>query len=125
MFRFLLRLLGVISLGAAFVLLVYDATRSIAADGFLYSNTAEAWSLLDAASLQQVQLFVQDHAGLWEPLAVTVLDAPAFVVVGSVGAILILLGTKKSRPTAAHPSGRWFRALSRRRPSPKDHDNTI
>ena len=82
MFRFLLRLLGVISLGAAFVLLVYDATRSIAADGFLYSNTAEAWSLLDAASLQQVQLFVQDRAGLWEPLAVTVLDAPAFVVVG-------------------------------------------
>jgi hypothetical protein len=106
---------GVISLGAAFVLLVYDGTRSIAADSFLYTNTAEAWSLLDAASLQRVQLHVQDNAGLWEPFAVMVFDAPAFLVVGSVGAISILLGTKKSRPTAVHPSGGKLRALSRMR----------
>jgi hypothetical protein len=111
MFRFLLRTLGVICLGAAFALFVYDATRSLAGDSFLYTNAAEAWTLLDAASLQRVQLFVRSN--FWEPLAVTVLDAPAFLVLGSLGAISVLLGTKKSRPTGSHPTGRWFRALSK------------
>ena len=102
MFRFLLRTLGVISLGFAFALFVYDATRSLAGDSFLYTNTAEAWTLLDAAGLQRVQLFVRGN--LWEPLAVTVLDAPAFLVLGSLGAMSILLGTKKTRRTAIHPN---------------------
>jgi hypothetical protein len=102
MFRFLLRTLGVISLGVAFALFVYDATRSLAGDSFLYTNTAEAWTLLDAASLLRVQLFVRGN--LWEPLAVAVLDAPAFLVLGSLGAMSILLGTKKTRRTAIHPN---------------------
>jgi hypothetical protein len=104
MFRFLLRMFGVISLGAAFVLFLYDGTRSLAGDSFLYTNTAEAWTLLHAASLQRVQLFVRGN--LWEPLAVAVLDAPAFLVLGSLGAISILLGTKKNRPTNIHPTDR-------------------
>jgi hypothetical protein len=91
MFRFLLRMFGVmICLGAAFALFVYDGTRSLAGDSFFYTNTAEAWTLLDAASLQRVQLSVRGN--LWEPLAVPVLDAPAFLVLGSLGAMLILLG---------------------------------
>ena len=102
MFRFLLRTLGVLCLGAAFALFVYDATRSIAGDSFLYTNTAEAWTLLDAASLQRVQLFVRGN--LLAPLAVAVLDAPAFLVLGSLGAMSILLGTKKTRRTAIQPN---------------------
>jgi hypothetical protein len=115
---------GVISLGAAFVLLLYDGTRSIAADSLLYTNTAEAWTLLDAASLQRVQLYAQG-TGFWEPLAVMVLDEPAFLVLGVIGAISILLGTKKSRPTAVHQSGRWFRAPSRMPLSAGDRDNKL
>ena len=84
-----------ICLGAAFALFVYDGTRSLAGDSFFYTNTAEAWTLLDAASLQRVQLSVRGN--LWEPLAVPVLDAPAFLVLGSLGAMMILLGTKTNR----------------------------
>jgi hypothetical protein len=116
-------MLGVFSLGAAFALFVYDTTRSIADDSFLYTNTAEAWPLLDAASLQWVQLFVRGN--LWEPLAATVLDAPAFLVLGSLGAMSILLGTKKSRSTAIRSTDRWFRVLSRSRPSPEGLDNMV
>src|SRR5271169_3992312 len=47
MFRFLLRMFGVICLGAAFVLFVYDATRSLAGDSFLYTNAAEAKASAD------------------------------------------------------------------------------
>jgi hypothetical protein len=123
MFRFLLRTLGVLCLGAAFALFVYDATRSIAGDSFLYTNTAEAWTLLDAASLQRVQLFVRGN--FWEALAATVLDAPAFIVLGSLGAISIAFGTKKSRSTGIHPAGRWFRALSRRQPLAGGRNNKV
>jgi hypothetical protein len=73
MFRFLLGMFGVICLGTAFALFVYDATRSIADDNFLSTNTGEAWTLLDAASLRRGQVFVRGN--LWELIGVD--TAPA------------------------------------------------
>ena len=96
MFRFLFRMLGLLFLGAAFVFVVYDGTRSIADSTFLYTKATEAWTLFHAASLQRLQLFIQGHAmrWLWEAVAVTILDAPAVLVLGVVGATLVLLGAK-------------------------------
>ena len=97
MIRFLLRTLGLLFLAAAFIFLVYDGTRSIAANVLLYSKVDEIWSLLHTASLQQLQPSIQKHAPpwLWDPVVTTVLDAPAVVVLGIIGAILILLGRRK------------------------------
>jgi hypothetical protein len=113
----------VISLGVAFALFVYDATRSLAGDSFLYTNTAEAWTLLDAASLQRVQLFVRGN--LWEPLAVAVLDEPAFLVLGSLGAMSILLAPRKRVEPVFTRTGRRFRALSRRQPSAGGRNDNV
>jgi hypothetical protein len=57
----------------------------------------EIWSLLHTASLQQLQPSIEKHAPpwLWDPMVTTVLDAPAVIVLGIVGAILILLGRRK------------------------------
>ena len=100
MIRFLLRTLGLLFLAAAFIFLVYDGTRSIAANVLLYSKVDEIWSLLHTASLQQLQPSIEKHAPpwLWDPVATTVLDAPALVVLGIIGAILILLGRRKKPP---------------------------
>jgi len=97
MIRFLLRTLGLLFLAAAFIFLVYDGTRSIAANVLLYSKVDEIWSLLHTASLQQLQPSIEKHAPawLWDPAITTVLDAPAVVVLGIIGAILILLGRRK------------------------------
>jgi hypothetical protein len=97
MTRFLLRTLGLLFLAAAFIFLVYDGTRSIAANVLLYSKVDEIWSLLHTASLQQLQPSIQKHAPpwLWDPVVTTVLDAPAVIVLGIIGAILILLGRRK------------------------------
>ena len=75
---------------------VYDGTRSIADSAFLYTKGTEAWTLIHAASLQRLQLFIQGNAmrWLWEAVAVTILDAPAALVLGVVGATLVLLGAK-------------------------------
>jgi beta-lactamase regulating signal transducer with metallopeptidase domain len=99
MIRFLLRTLGLLFLAAAFIFLVYDGTRSIAANVLLYSKADEIWSLVHQASLQQLQPSIEKHAPpwLWDPVVTTVLDAPAVVVFGIIGAILILLGRRKKR----------------------------
>jgi hypothetical protein len=99
MIRFLLRTLGLLFLASAFVFLVYDGTRSIAANLPVYSKADEVWSLVHAASLQQVQPWIEQHAPhwLWDPVATTVLGAPAFAILGVAGAILTLLGRRKKK----------------------------
>ncbi len=100
MIRFLLRTLGLLFLAAAFIFLVYDGTRSIAANLLVYSRVDEVWSMVHAASLQQLQPWIENRAPrwVWDPVVTTVLDAPALVVLGLVGAILILLGRRKKPP---------------------------
>ena len=63
----------------------------------LYTKATEAWTLFHAASLQRLQLFIQGNAmrWLWEAVAVTILDAPAALVLGVVGATLVFLGKPK------------------------------
>jgi hypothetical protein len=97
MIRFLFRTLGLLFLAAAFVFLVYDGTKSIAANALVYTKVNEVWTLLHAASLQQLQPLIERNASpwLWDQVAVTVLNAPAFVALGIVGAILVLLGRRK------------------------------
>jgi hypothetical protein len=99
MIRFLLRTLGLLFLASAFVFLVYDGTRSIAANLLVYSKAEEVWSLVHAASLQQLQPWIEQHAPrwLWNPVATTILGAPAAVVLGIAGAILVVLGRRKKR----------------------------
>jgi hypothetical protein len=84
MILFLFRMLGFLFLSAAFVFAVHDGTRSIADDAFLYTKVAEFWTSLHAASLQRFQLLIQGNPArwLWEPVAVTVLNAPTFVAFG-------------------------------------------
>ena len=110
MIKFLFRALGFLLLCGAFVVFIYDATRSMAASSLMSITTAEAWKLFHPGSAQRLQLLIQGGAEQrsWEPVAETVLDAPAFVVVGLVGAILILLGTRNRRPTVIGPPHKNF-----------------
>jgi hypothetical protein len=103
MIRFLLRTLGVVFLAAAFVFVVYDGARAIA-DGALFSPRLtpinETWTALQgvihAPSLQQLQPAVEQISPwLWDPVAVRILDAPTFVALGAIGALLVLLGRRK------------------------------
>jgi len=97
MIRFLLRTLGLLSLAAAFVFFVYDGTKSIAANALVFTKISDFWTLINAASLQQLRPLIEGHAPpwLWDPVAVTILDAPAFAGFAIVGAILMLLGQRK------------------------------
>jgi len=99
MIRFLLRFLGLLCLALAFILLVYDGTNSIADQKWLYiTSVNDLWIYVHQASLTQLKPAVERVAvWLWDPVTVTVLNAPSELVLAILGAVLLLLGRKKRR----------------------------
>jgi len=96
MIRFLLRFIGLCLLATAFVLLVYDGTKSIANHDVIYTKVVDVWAIIDQNSLNSVQGWLkQKVAWAWDPYLQKVFDLPAWVVVGIIAIITILLGRKK------------------------------
>lgn len=97
MIRFLLRFIGLLCLAAAFILVIYDGTKSIAAGSFYFTSVRTLWELINAGSLQALRPLIGGYAGgvLWDPGMVTVLAAPAWTLLGLFGIVFILLGRRK------------------------------
>jgi hypothetical protein len=97
MIRFLFRTLGLLFLAAAFVSFVYDGTVSIAANAVMFTGLAELWTRVHAASLLRAQAIIERSAPawVWDAIALPILNAPAFLVFGVVGVILMLIGRPK------------------------------
>jgi hypothetical protein len=103
MIRFLVRTLGLVFLAAAFIFLVIDGTKSIAANALfppLLTPLNETWTqlheLLHAPSLQQLQPAIEQVSPwLWDPLTLAVLSAPTFAVIGALGVILVVVGRRR------------------------------
>lgn len=81
MFRFVFRLIATFALAVAVVLMVIDATRSIAADMLVMTPLAESWRALSAQTLAGAEDFVRAQAGdtVWGTLD-AVLAMPGFAV---------------------------------------------
>ena len=96
MIRFLLRFLGLCILALAFVLFVYDGTKSIANHDLVYSKVGDVWAIVDQSSLNSAQAWLkQKLAFAWDPYVERSFDLPAWAVIGVVAAFLIVLGRKK------------------------------
>jgi ABC-type phosphate transport system permease subunit len=96
MIRFLLRFLGLLSLALGFIFLVYDGAKSIVDQRLYISSVREAWNSVSEGSLAQLQSALQRMMpGLWDPVAVTILDTPVALLLAILGALLLLLGRKK------------------------------
>jgi hypothetical protein len=96
MIRFLFRFLGLLSLALGFIFLVYDGTKSIADQRIVTVKVREIWEGVHEPSLVSVEPALKRLAPwLWDPLAVTVLNSPSWLVLVILGTVLILLGRKK------------------------------
>ena len=97
MIRFLLRFVGLILLAAAFILVVYDGTKSIAGNSLSLTTVQALWELVNPASLARLKPMVEPYARglLWDPLTISFLAAPAWSVLGVVGILLLFLGRKR------------------------------
>ncbi len=97
MIRFLFRFFGLWILAAAFVFLIYDGTKSIAAGTLILKPFGDTWNDIHSTSLAQLQPFIERRVAvwLWDPVILSVLTAPTWLVLGVLGIVLILLGRKK------------------------------
>jgi hypothetical protein len=96
MIRFLLRFLGLLSLAAAFILVIYDGTKSIASNALYITSVRTLWETINAASLQNLRPLIESKAALlWDPVMVALLSAPSWALLGLVGIVLIMFGRKK------------------------------
>ncbi len=105
MIRFTFRFIGMMLLAGAFVALLYDGTRTIAGNAVSLTPLAYIWNNLHANSLQGLQTIVERTAPvLWDPLLRSIVAAPAWLVLGVLGVVFMLLGRKK-KPMIGYARG--------------------
>jgi hypothetical protein len=97
MIRFLFRFIGLIALAAAFILVIYDGTKSIAGNSIYITSVRALWELINAGSLAKLKPLIAPyaHGMLWDPGMLAFLAAPSWAVLGFLGIIFVLLGRKK------------------------------
>lgn len=97
MFRFVFRSAGLLCLASAFILGIYDGTKSIASNALILTSVRGLWETLNAASLQQLKPMIEHTLGpwAWDPVMTGFLSAPSCSVLAGVGILLILLGRRK------------------------------
>ncbi len=97
MIRFLFRFIGLFCLAAAFVLVIYDGTKSIAGNQLFLTNVSTLWGLISPNSLATLQPLISPYAGgvLWDPLAVGLLASPAWALLGVLGILLLTMGRRR------------------------------
>ena len=102
------RAIGYLLLLAAVAALAYDVAGWLDAGSFAPQAAGELWFRLHHDSLNLAQAVVQRYVDprLWDPVIVTLLLAPAFVVLGLPGLLLAILFRR--RP--AQPKGKFRRA---------------
>lgn len=98
MFRFLVRFAGLVAIAGAVIALVVDGTKSIAASTLVVTPLGQAWFAFDPDSLASAQAAVATHveayvgAWVWYPMIQFLLDLPAWLGFGALGALLVLAG---------------------------------
>jgi len=97
MIRFLFRSIGFLAIAVAFLLIIYDGTKSIAANTVFITSVRNLWETFNAASLAGLRPLVEGNLGryAWDPVFTGFLNTPSWAVIGIVGIIFILLGRKR------------------------------
>ena len=96
MIRFLMRFLGLWVLAAGFIFLIYDGTKSIAGNALFLTKVQDVWGSVHQASLMSLKPALEHYSSvLWDPAMTTFLAQPIALVLGVLGAIMMLLGRKK------------------------------
>lgn len=100
----MIRLLGMIVIALAAAAGAYDAFALAGGRADHGAKVGDWWSYLHQNSLLLVQPAIERHVEpyvgqwLWDPVMLTILTSPAWLVLGIIGALLLLLG--RARTTA-------------------------
>ena len=94
------RILGLFLLTAAALAAVAEIVRSLEAGGWMPLAAGYVWYDLDRGSLNLVQAVTQRYLlpELWDPVAVTLLQLPLWLLLAVPGLLLWLLGRRRQSP---------------------------
>jgi hypothetical protein len=103
MVRFFFRLLATAALAVAVIMAVLDATRSIAASSVVTTSLLSSWSATSAGTLSALQGAITAHlpAFVWDPLMVSLLRLPGFVIFAALALIFYAVGRRPGIPAGA------------------------
>jgi hypothetical protein len=97
MIRFLFRFIGLIGLALAFILIIIDGTTSIAGNRLILTSFQSLLDRINPTGLAKLKPLISSFANgiFWDPVAVSILGAPAWAVLGVIGILFMLLGRRK------------------------------
>ncbi len=100
---FLGRLIGWLLLAAALMSLGWDVVASLDANRIVINALGEQWFAFDRDTLTATQRFVQENIPfLWDPVMMTLLRWPGWIVFALLGILFLLIFRKRRR------KDRWF-----------------
>jgi TRAP-type mannitol/chloroaromatic compound transport system permease small subunit len=100
---FLGRLIGWLLLAAALMSLGWDVVASLDANRIVINALGEQWFAYDRDSLTATQRLVQENIPfLWDPVMMTLLRWPGWIVFALLGILFLLIFRKRRR------RDRWF-----------------
>lgn len=99
MLKALLRLLSMILLSVAVIMAVLDATRSIAAGGFVVTPLGASWKALSPDTLRQFEDMARTSLPdvFWDPGALALLGLPGFAVFAALALLFAFGGRRRER----------------------------
>ena len=94
----LLRAFGLLFVAAGFVAFVMDGVKTIASANLVITPLGKAWFDVHVASLNLVQAVIERYTFpfLWDPVLVSVLQMPGWVVFTVLGIALYYLGRRRA-----------------------------
>jgi hypothetical protein len=103
MIRLVFRFLALIALAVATIMLVLDATRTIAVSALVVTPLGESWAsaLPNSYALAEAKVRTYISPVAWDPVALTVLKLPGFAVFAVLALIFYAIGRRRNR----RPSG--------------------
>lgn len=92
--------MGLFVLALAVVLAVLDITRSITASEIVLTPLAKTWGTISPQTLLDSRDLVREwaHPYLWDPVVLSILNLPSWLVVWLIAMIFLKLGQRRSAP---------------------------
>ena len=99
--RWLLRIIGGLSLLIAIAMGIIDANSWVMSGDFIFTDIGSMWYSTHPTSLQVIEPVVSRyiHPALWNPFITNVLLCPVTPAFGLLGLILVLFSRHKTRTT--------------------------
>lgn len=95
--RLVLRVIGTLLIAFAVILIIIDGTRSLAANGLVFTPLSATWEAMHAESLAAVREFLGTRlfGPLLDPVVSAILSLPGWVVIGVPGLLLAWAGRSR------------------------------